>query len=1001
MNKKKRWALSTVIIAVMVIATSSARGDVTYTLTFDPAASAEAQQVANAIAGVVPFINQYGSFNKHWNVFHNTGIPTAEANYDGYMGYGGTRNTRVVFHEGAHTFGMGTTTAYANLISGGVWGGQHGNQALFDTYNTYSDGLHGDGHAIWPGGFNYDNEDGFIERVWMLRVMAGIRADMGILSYTKEAVNELVHPGETAEFAVESPIATGFQWYKGGVTLSNGGDISGATGSTLQIANTATADQGSYHCVVTGAGETLNSRPRQLIVAASQQLIQLNLDGNVSDSANINHGTAYGSPGYVTGKIGQAIDLDGSNDYIELPPAVGQAKNITVATWVRWDGGSNWQRIFDFGTGIGQFMFLTPKTGGSTMRLAFKDAFNDIASEQRIDAPALPVGTWVHLAAVLNGEYATLYVDGQAVGSVSVPATDLSDFLPTQNYIGKSQYSDPLFNGCIDDFRIYNHALDGSEIWNLWGQNSDTAPMFNTNAIVLPSVLSGEAFAAPSLTNYVYDTDGDALSFSRVDGPTWLHVAEDGMLSGIPGSAFEGVNRFIFRVKDPSGASSDTAAEITVVPAPIDYKSGPVLYWDFADAAASDGTFMPGNGDRADLNGDGFLNSDDFRIGSSDLSGNGNHLTAWTSSWMKWSEDSMKGDFSMKYHNNWPAAGTDSSYNPYLTGIDAETITPAQWTVEVVFKANATSGTQTMVGRDGRNVGGSIGDSAAFYLQMLNSDLRVVYVDVDGYRHVLQVAAGLAADTWYTAAGVSDGNTLRLYLDGSEIGSLDLTTSGTDTALGLGYGQWTAARGMWAGAHVDRFFGVIDAVAISGVSLAPGSFVTETFGSPQAPSELLAENGDSQVLLSWNAVSNAVSYSIKHSIYKGGPYAEIGSTTEVNFMHTGTTNGIPLYYVVSAVGLSDVSPNSAEVSALPSRNITADEYFITAHIFGEKTNVLLTVSNSVVGHSYQILATESLTMPDWQPAGTGSAGNGSVLQFNSQIHPLSSNRFFKVDVQRQ
>ncbi|HKD36211.1 MAG TPA: autotransporter-associated beta strand repeat-containing protein, partial [Pirellulales bacterium] len=43
-----------------------------------------------------------------------------------------------------------------------------------------------------------------------------------------------------------------------------------------------------------------------------------------------------------------------------------------------------------------------------------------------------------------------------------------SDVNSTLNYIGKSQYSaDPLFSGMIDDFRIYNYALNQSQMLNL------------------------------------------------------------------------------------------------------------------------------------------------------------------------------------------------------------------------------------------------------------------------------------------------------------------------------------------------------------------------------------------------------------------------------------------------------------------------------------------------------------------------------------------------------
>src|SRR5690606_7789661 len=134
LNSKLRPRKAGAFLALsLASATSPVRGDITYHLNFDPASSWQAQEVANSVAAVAAFYNQHGSFNKHWAVTYHPGIPTAEGNYDGYMGYGGIRNERVVFHEAAHTFGMGTHWAYGGLVAGG-WKGQHGNRALSESY---------------------------------------------------------------------------------------------------------------------------------------------------------------------------------------------------------------------------------------------------------------------------------------------------------------------------------------------------------------------------------------------------------------------------------------------------------------------------------------------------------------------------------------------------------------------------------------------------------------------------------------------------------------------------------------------------------------------------------------------------------------------------------------------------------------------------------------------------------------------------------------------------
>jgi hypothetical protein len=42
--------------------------------------------------------------------------------------------------------------------------------------------------------------------------------------------------------------------------------------------------------------------------------------------------------------------------------------DFTVVTWVYWNGTSNNQRIFDFGTGIGEYLYLTPPDGSGHLR---------------------------------------------------------------------------------------------------------------------------------------------------------------------------------------------------------------------------------------------------------------------------------------------------------------------------------------------------------------------------------------------------------------------------------------------------------------------------------------------------------------------------------------------------------------------------------------------------------------------------------------------------------
>ena len=231
-------------------------------------------------------------------------------------------------------------------------------------------------------------------------------------------------------------------------------------------------------------------------------LAQYRFEGNLADGSGMgNHATATGSPAYTAGPIGQAIRLDGVDDVVTAAIGLTDSADITVAAWVYWNGGNDWQRIFDFGVDTNNYMFLTPKAGGAGLRFAIKNG----SSEEQLNAPTLPVGEWVHLAVTLSGDTGTLYVNGAAAATGNI-TFDPNLFKGTNHYIGKSQFADPLFNGSIDDFRVYNYALNSTDI-----------------AKLIPSQLPSGLVAHYKLDGNTQDSSGHGTHATAIGAPAYTN----------------------------------------------------------------------------------------------------------------------------------------------------------------------------------------------------------------------------------------------------------------------------------------------------------------------------------------------------------------------------------------------------------------------------------------------------------------------------------------------
>ncbi|MGF6730342.1 hypothetical protein OKW50_002423 [Paraburkholderia youngii] len=330
--------------------------------------------------------------------------------------------------------------------------------------------------AIQPegGGGNYGTTSGGYDQL-----------GYGTLAYTRYPVTPAAAPSGVTAWPAAGQVVLSWWGVANGTSYnvkraanSGGPYTTVASGITDVLTYTDSPQAGVWYYVVsatTAAGESANSN-EVAAVTAVQLHTWLSFDESsgttAADATGSGHtGTLVGGASRTAGKSGNAVLLDGSSGYVSLPnDIVGDVSDFTIATWVFRNSNSTkqWERVFDFGTGTGRYMMLTPDSSGGTVR--FSITLNGSHNERQVNGNApLPSGQWTHVAVTLSGTTLTLYVNGSQTGQTTGVAFAPWHLGPSaQNWIGRSQYAaDPYFNGAIDEFRIYRGALPPDQIATL------------------------------------------------------------------------------------------------------------------------------------------------------------------------------------------------------------------------------------------------------------------------------------------------------------------------------------------------------------------------------------------------------------------------------------------------------------------------------------------------------------------------------------------------------
>jgi len=436
-----------------------------------------------------------------------------------------------------------------------------------------------------------------------------------------------------------------YRWQKNGADLADGGNLSGATTSTLVISNFSGGDAASYSLVVTNPGGVVTSTVAAMSLAVPvansyAEKIATNLPVaywrlNENGDPTTNYSAAYDYaggfngtygngvlngynsvvgpqpadyPGFESGNFGMTTTRNVARSWIVAPPLGLNTNTVTLCAWIypTTFQTANTAIISSRGAG-GDIQSLGFANNGNNNTIGY--SWNNAGTSFNFLSGLVPLtNAWSFIAVVVTPTNAILYcynTNGQlsatntvahpvaAFGGITTIGTDPSSTTTPQ---------DRAFSGTIDEVAVFNRALPQTEIYNLYKKG------LGLNAIgpTIPTQPKSLALYEGRTARFSITASGDTpLTYQwRRNG---ANLSNGGNISGAttPSLTISNVSiaanagNYDIVVGNIVGSLTSSVVSLTVVASnstPAAYeaelrKKNPVAYWRLGETNGSPSSF--------------------------------------------------------------------------------------------------------------------------------------------------------------------------------------------------------------------------------------------------------------------------------------------------------------------------------------------------------------------------------------------------------------------------
>jgi surface protein/predicted outer membrane repeat protein len=202
-------------------------------------------------------------------------------------------------------------------------------------------------------------------------------------------------------------------------------------------------------------------------------------ENNASDISNNGYDATVNGIEYNTtsGKFGTAISFKNEGDVATISNINGSTpipsgdENRTITFWANPSNITDYGYMFGYGASADKQRFTVMHREANLHNSSL--GFSGYSAEV-VTSTSMVANTWQHVAVTYDGNNITLYLNGTAINTTSVGVLNTNNTQPFNigtSHTGGETTGSNIYEGLLDDFRIYNKALSPDDIATIYNHN--------------------------------------------------------------------------------------------------------------------------------------------------------------------------------------------------------------------------------------------------------------------------------------------------------------------------------------------------------------------------------------------------------------------------------------------------------------------------------------------------------------------------------------------------